>query len=243
MPNIYLRVSSYVAAFLRATGDGQSNPPSTPITFSPYTQEHVVLVNGLRIVPEGQQHYASCYSSSAWQNMSRGIPPQGGKAVIRRNPDDYLSYAEVCALECMPNKTKKFGYEFICLAIPREICKNGKIVHTNKSFTLDSSAAYQLRSLLRNQYIRTYVDFENRSKIFAEAHGIKRSSVEILERFLMEYDIPVSHTKNEVDTLRRLAQRWRKEAALMAKAPAIITDGMITRIDEHELRGGIPSYD
>ena len=45
MANIYLRVSRYVAAFMRATGDGQSMPPSQPVEFSRYTQEYVTLTD------------------------------------------------------------------------------------------------------------------------------------------------------------------------------------------------------
>lgn len=243
MSNIYLRVSKYVAAFMRGNGDGQSLLPSQPISFSPYSQEYVILVNGLRMIPEAQQHWASCYSQAAWQNMCYGILPQGGKAVIKRDPAEYLSYAEVCTLEHLPNKTKKFSYEFLCISIPSEIFKDGRITRTNKRFTLDTRVANHLRKMLRNLFIRTFLDFENRSKEFAKANGFERSNIEIIERFLMRYDIPVSHDHTERDTLNRLSQRWRKEARMLFKDKRIISDTLVTRIDEHELRGGLPSYD
>jgi len=53
----------------------------------------------------------------------------------------------------------------------------------------------------------------------------------------------VSHDKNERSTLRRLIQRWKKEAEYMAKSPAIINDELVTRIDKHEIYGGLPKYD
>lgn len=243
MPNIYLRTSRYVAAFMRAVGDGQSLPLTTPVTFSSYTHEHVVLINGLRVVPEQQQHRASCYSQSAWNNMLRGRLPQGGLPILQRNPNDYLTYTEICALERLPNKTKTDAYEFLCIAIPREIALNGHIVRTNKSYALDTSAANQLRRLLRNTFVRTFLDFEQRNEIFARDAKIHRTSIEIMERFFMEYDLPVSHSKKEGDSMRVLAQRWRREAEALAKAPAIVQDDLITRIDDHELSGGKPKYD
>lgn len=243
MANIYLRTSRYVAAFMRATGDGNSLPMTTPIEFSPYTPEYVVLTNGLRIIPEKQQHRASCYSQSAWQNMLRGRLPNGGKPIIVRDPSEYLTYSEVCTLEALTNKTKTDAYEFLCIATPREICIDGHVQRVYKSHTLDTRAAQQLRELLRNTFIRTFLDFSTRNKVFAQSNGIHRSNIEVLERFLMAYDIPVSHDKNERSTLRRLIQRWKKEAEYMAKSPAIINDELVTRIDKHEIYGGLPKYD
>lgn len=243
MACIYLRTSRYVAAFMRSDGDGNSLAPTDPIILSPYTEEHVVLVNGLRIIPEAQQHRASCYSQFAWNNMSRGRLPQGGKAIITRDPNDYLTYAEVCTLERLPNKTKTGAYEFLCIQVPREIYINGKVERVSSSHAIDTQSANQLRRLFRNRFIRTFLDFETKNNIFAADSKIHRSNVEVLERFLMKYDIPVSHDQREREGLRRLVHRWRKEAGLLARDVTIIGDSDITRIDEHELRGGLPRYD
>lgn len=243
MPKIYLRISRYVGAFLRACGDGQSLAMDEPVRFSPYTRAHVVLLNGLRIVPEEQQHRAQCYSQSAWQNMLRGRLPQGGKPIIVRNPDDYLTYAEVCTLEHLPNTTKTEAYEYLCISVPREAYIGGRVERVGKSHTLDTSAAKQLVKLLRQDFVRAFLEFMRNNEIFALSEGIERTNVEILERFMMRYDMPVSHDQKERETLRRLVVRWRKEAEQLAQAPAIIGDPLITRIDEHERRGGRPKYD
>lgn len=243
MANIYLRVSRYVAAFMRSTGDGQSMPYNSPVEFSPYTPEYVVLTNGLRVIPEAQQHRASCYSQSAWKNMSRGCLPQGGKPILLRDPKDYLTYAEICTLEHLPNKTKTDAYEFLCINIPREIIVDGRVQRTTASHTLDTRAAQQLRKMLRESFIRTFLDFETRNNLFAKSQGIHRSGVEILERFFMEYDLPVSHSQKERESLRHLVQRWRKEAEYLVQSPRIINDDLVTRIDEHEYTGGPPKYD
>lgn len=243
MANIYLRVSSYVAAFCRSVGDGNSLPKHTPIKFSEYTQEYAVLYNGLRIVPEAQQHRASCYSQSAWSNMSRGRLPNGGKPIINREPSDFLTYAEVCTLESQANKTKTDAYDFICIECPREVVQNNHVLRVGKSYTLDSEAARDLRRLLKATFVKTYLEFENNNNLFAKSQGFHRSGIEILERFFMEHDIPVYHDLRERETMRRLIQRWRKEAESLANSPAIINNDLITRIDEHERRGGLPRYD
>lgn len=241
MANIYLRVSKYVAAFMRAEGDGSSRPAQQPISFSPYSQEYVVLVNGLRVVPEDKQYRAGCYSQSAWNNMRRGILPQGGMAVLKRDPSEFLTYSEVCALEKKNNKTHRDSYEFVCIAIPREVYNNGTLCRVTNSFTLDSSAANQLRRLLRDAFVRTFLDFETRSRTFANVKGFTRSNVEIIERFFMEYNVPVSHDLTERESLRKLIKRWREEAQSIISRPAIIADMNVTRIDEYEMRGGLSS--
>lgn len=243
MPCIYLRVSRYVAAFMRSVGDGQSLPLTTPIEFSPYRDEYTILTKGLRVVPETQQHRASCYSQSAWNNMLRGKLPQGGKPIINRNPNDYLTYAEICTLERLTNKTKTEAYEFICIAAPKEIVVNGRVQRVSKSHTLDSRAAQQMRRLLREDFIRNFLKFMKNNKTFADGNNFERSNTEVLERFFMENNVPVSHDQKERSTLLRLIQRWKKEAEALTHDPTIIGDPLVTRIDEYELRGGLPRYD
>ena len=167
----------------------------------------------------------------------------GGKPIINRNPDDYLTYAEICTLERLPNKTKTEAYEFLCISVPREVFIDGRVQRISKSYTLDTRAANQLRQILRNNFIRRYMDFVEKNEIFAKAKHIERSNVEILERFLMEYDIPVSHNQNEREGLRRLSYRWKQEAKRLVQDPTIIGNDLITRIDKHERYGGLPKYD
>ncbi|MBO4719918.1 MAG: hypothetical protein J5658_08605 [Prevotella sp.] len=243
MPKIYLRVSKYVGSFMRADGNGNSISKQTPIQLSQCSDEYAVMVHSLRIVPETQQRRACCYSQSAWNNMLRGRLPEGGKPIIQRDPKDYLTYAEVCTLERLPNKTRREAYEFLCIALPREIYVDGRIELVSSSHTLDTSAANQLRRIFRHRFIREYLYFEERQRDWCREQRIDRTDVEILERFFMKWDIPVSHDNKEREHLRRQIFRWRKEGKRMANEADVIGDAEITRVDEYELRGGLPKYE
>jgi hypothetical protein len=59
----------------------------------------------------------------------------------------------------------------------------------------------------------------------------------------MKWDIPVSHDNKEREHLRRQIFRWRKEGKRMANEADVIGDAEITRVDEYELRGGLPKYE
>lgn len=242
MANIYLRISKYIAAFLRGDGQGNSILRSQPIEFSQYTQEFAILANSLRIIPAEQQHRASCYSQAAWNNMLRGRRPSGGQPLLIRKQSDPLSYAELCVLEGIKNKQKTDDSDFICIAMPRETYGVNRVIRTNATMTLDADSARDLRRLLRRTFTRTFLEFKQRNHAFAQEKKISRSNIEIIERFLMMYDIPVSHDLKERESLRRLLIRWEKEAAYYANSPDVGGDEIIGRIDEHEIRGGLPKY-
>lgn len=243
MTCIYLRISKYLAAFFRGDGQGNSISPSQPVEFSPYTKEYAILSGSPRIIPAAQQHRAACYSQSAWSNLVAGRPPQGGKQIISRRPSEPLSYAEYCALEGVNNTQKSSSFDFLCIAVPREIFADGRVRRSNATMTLDANAARDLRRLLRRTFVRVFLDFKQRNLAFSRSQGFSRSNVEIIERFLMIYDIPVGHDLKERESLRRLMIRWEREAAQYAQSPIVSGDEIIARIDEHELRGGLPKYD
>lgn len=242
MANIYLRVSRYIAAFYRSDGQGNSSSPSVPIKFSPYTQEYTILANCLRVIPANQQHRAACYSQSAWNSMLRGRKPQGGSPLLARDASEYLSYAEYCALEGVKNKCRFDDFDFLCIAMPLEIFNGTRLLRSNGMMTLDTAASRDLRRLLRRTLVHTYLDFKERNEAFARAQHITRTKIEILERFMMMYDMPVSHDLKERESLRRMAVRWENEARTYALSEDVAGDELISRIDRHEIHGGKPDY-
>ena len=242
MPNIYLTITRPVAAFMRAQDVGETLKPTEPVVFSPYSEEYSILEAGLRIIPESQQGSARCYSQTAWQNMLCGRAPSGGKTIIKRSQDEWLTYSELCTLECVNNRYKRDSYDFLCIQIPREVFDGEEVVRTSKSFTLDTKAANDLRRAMRQMFIRTLMEFDKKNKAFAKAKGFRRTDVEIMERFFAKYDIPVSHDQKERDSIRRQMHRWKKEGEKYIEDDVLVDDEDVRRIDEYELRGGLPDY-
>ena len=242
MSNIYLCITRPVAAFMRSQDVGDTLKPDEPVVFSPYSEEYSILEAGLRVIPESEQGAARGYSQTAWQNMLCGRAPNGGKTIIKRSPDEWLTFSELCALECVNNRYKRDSYDFLCIQMPREIYDGEEVVRTGKTFTLDTKPANDLRKVLRKMFVRTLLEFDKKSQRFAQAKGFRRTDVEILERFFAKYDIPVSHDQKERDSIRRQLHRWRQEGEKYIEQDVLIGDEDITRIDDYELRGGIPDY-
>lgn len=209
MGTIHLKVSSYISAFVHHTT--KVDEPQDPITFSKYSEERVILESGLRIIPEGTQWRAACYSQSAWKNMLRGRRPEGGQIVIRRNPDQELTHSEVSTLINRKRATEDDASSYLCIQLPKLVVVDGKTVRPSASYTLDTSAAKEMRKRLRTRYIIAFGSFYIRNMAFAADHGIERTKVEIIERWISAIDIPVSHDTRTRDGLRKNAQRWLAE--------------------------------
>ena len=142
----------------------------------------------------------------------------------------------------MNNRYKRDSYDFLCIQIPREVFDGEEVVRTSKSFTLDTKAANDLRRAMRQMFIRTLMEFDKKNKAFAKAKGFRRTDVEIMERFFAKYDIPVSHDQKERDSIRRQMHRWKKEGEKYIEDDVLVDDEDVRRIDEYELRGGLPDY-
>lgn len=234
MANIYLRISKYIASFYRGDGQGNSISANTPLELSPYSKEYTILANCLRVIPAEQQHRAACYSQSAWDQMRLGRKPQGGSPLLIRKPSVPLSYAEYCVLEGVRNDKRLYDFDFLCIAMPKEIYNGTRFLRSNATMTLDGTAARSLRRLLRLSLVQSFLDFKEKNKAFARAQNISRSNIEIIERFMMMYDMPVSHDLKERETLRRLSARWEKDARNYAMSDEVANHEIIGRIDEHE---------
>ena len=211
MANIYLKVSQYVAAYTRADGEGRSVPPSTPLTFPPFVREYALISNGLCIIPETQQHKNACYSDIAWNKMLRG-KDFSGIAILNRRPDEYLNHKEICTIANQANNCKAEAYDFLCIKIPDEVFNGRMIIRTNRSYSLSGNVAKALRRELRYKFIMEFQRFQEERKMYAKIHRITIPRIDIIEQFLMFYNMPVSHTWQEQKTLVRLADRWDAEA-------------------------------
>ena len=65
--------------------------------------------------------------------------------------------------------------------------------------------------------------------------GIKRDRGEMLERFMAQYDIPVSADEHEKDSLRRMANRWFERASILPNDRLVFNSDFLTHVSDDEL--------
>lgn len=212
MPNIYLRLPSYVSAFYRNRDINNPLPYDKPVTFVEYSQEYVIMSIGLRILNDKAMARSHCYSQFAWKNMLQGRAPGGGLKIIRRDKTEWLSPTEVRTLadEKVPSVDENFDY--LCIGTPREICVGGELHRITGSYSLDGRSAQALEALMRHEFQFCLLDWLQQDRKFCVNKGIERTRIESLERFLMVYDIPVSTDNKERESLRRMVNRWLNNA-------------------------------
>lgn len=215
MPNIYLRVPQYVAAFYRHRDDEHPLGEFDPVEFAAFTHEAIVIASSLMLIDNPAEQSALCYSQRVWNNILNGKAPTGGKKILQRDPKEWPSLQELCALHGRSFNEREPAFDYLCIKIPREIPFNGAIRKTNASYSLHFEAARKLTTLLRNEFYHVFADWCIQDRRASNMRGIKRGRGEMLERFLTQYDIPVSADEREKDSLRRMANRWFEKAMIL----------------------------
>lgn len=236
MPNIYLRLPTYVCAFYRNRDINHPLPMDKPVVFVEFSQEYVVLSTGLRILSDDAMTRAHCWSQVAWRNMMHGRNPGGDTRIIRRTPDEWLTYAEVRTLS--GEKTGGYvseSYDYLCIGIPKEVVSGGRIHRTNASYSLAPRNAQQLEGMMRHEFQLTFLDWLVQDRRFCNQKGIARSRVESIERFLMTYDIPVSTDNRERESLRRMTNRWLNKSKHLLNDRLHFEDGFFRHLTDNEL--------
>ena len=243
MSNIYLRVPQYVAAFYRGRDYMHPLRFDEPLKFCDFSREMVVLMNGAHMVSQLVQTQSRCYSQRSWQNMMRGKEPGGGKTMILRDQTQWLSPKEVCQLDGNRKTDYQEACDYICIALPSEIMNGGRVVRSNMGFALDGKAAGQLRTMMRNEFKASLLDYFIQDRRYCNQIGINRTQVETLERFLARYDIPVSVTNKERDSMRRMANRWLREAYQAFDDPLIKQEIDEFVVRDYEKKNMEPLFD
>lgn len=218
MPNIYLRLPSYVCALYRNRDIDHPLKNDEPVKFCEYSHEYVILSSCVRIVSSKLQAARHCYSQNSWNTMLRGKELQTGAKVIIRNPHEWLTSAEIKALAGEAHGNREEVYDYLCIGLPKEAFFDGRVHRTNGSFSLDGGGVNQLERLMRNNFVHLLLDWLIQSRRWCNQMGVERSRLETLERFLMVYGIPVSVDNHERESLRRMMNRW------MDKAGALLND-------------------
>lgn len=231
MANIFLQVQSYVAAYYRNRDEEHPLGLFEPVHFCKFSQEQFVLQSSLRLLNVQKQAESRCYSSNTWNTILSGKSPVSGRSVVERDRNEWPSYREVCTMMGVRFLPNKDNCDYLCIAMPNTVMIGGKQYRTSGLFTLDYSASQQLQHILHNEFVRTLIMWYQADMEFCAEKHINRTRIEMLERFMLHYNIPVGPTKVERESLRRLLNRWLSQALVPSFSRTVISNVDIERID------------
>lgn len=207
MANIYVRLPWYVAAFYRGLEEDNPLTEWQPYEFKEYTHEYVIMENNLRYIPE-QNLSRQCYSQRAWNNILRGKTPDGTSTILRRDPTEWPDSSELCALTGTSNTGKMATCDYLAVKMPREVWLNKKVYRTNQGYAFSADNAQHFIKMLSQEFYHVFLDWVEQDERYCNRMGIHRKNLEVMERFLVQYNIPISVDSAEQDTLRRMRNRW-----------------------------------
>lgn len=212
MSNIYLRVPTYLAQFLR----GRYQQPLTeqePIVFSQFDPDQWVLEQGL-MLRDGEPD-VSCLSQREWRNVTQGKSPQGGRRILQRDEQAWPTMQEVAALTGEKINKKTEGFDYVTIQMPRTVVIGLREVPTNASFTLPRRQAAELVGRLRREFIRKLVGWVREERYYCDQKGIRRDLTMIIDHFFYHHNMLLGTNTRDRDSMRRMAARWIEDAMAM----------------------------
>ncbi len=209
MPNIYLRLPASRCAFFRHRDPDRTLAPGEPVVYNQYSHEYFIMRNSLTNAPAiVQKANEQCFSQQQWRNMMSGRNPLGGKVVVKRDRNQYLSFDEVCLLAGHTGYHKSANEDYLCLRLPSEVEVVDTVRTVTPSWSLTAPGVRQLIVSLNNDFKRSLVDWALATFDYCTSNGriICRGQTSMLERYLMRYGM--EPTLTEKDNLRRIIDRW-----------------------------------
>lgn len=210
MPNIYLRMSASRCAFFRHRDPTQVLAPHEPVVFSPYSLEFRVIRDNLTNAQAVTQRVnPRCFSHQQWVNMTKGRSPIGGKQIVARNKEEYLTFAEVQLLNGKTDNTARTkNADYLCIKLPTEVQVVESVRAVTPTWCLTDSGVSRLYSELDNDFKRSLVEWALSTFDYCTSDGriVCRGHFAMLERYLMRYGI--EPTDSEKDNMRRSIDRW-----------------------------------
>lgn len=215
MPNIYLRIPTYVAQFYRAKDSQHLLSENEPYEFCMFQHEYILMKNHLMLIPEPQQTCSWCYSQRAWNNIMAGRPPQGRTTVIKRDRTQWPTNKELCALIGWKSVKKMEAYDYLCIKTPDEVLFGDEIRRSNGSYSLHQPEAMNLQRLLRDEFKHTILDWIIQDRRYCNKVGIHREIGQTIERFFERYYISIGSNKKERESMYKMVRRWLDETHLL----------------------------
>ena len=221
-------VPTYVAQFYR--GRVAPEPPLTefqPVEFSRFQEEYAIMEAAMTFVAEQDMDHTACFSERMWKNMLHGRKPQGGKPMLKRDAKEWLSVDEINFLTGTKRNNKTDGFDYLCIAAPRQQVVGGQYRQVTASFTLPFNEANALVRQLRREFLRIFLHWICEELMVCDKRGIRfdsndgRDVAMCIEHFFYHYNMCFGTNATDRDSMRRMAKRWLLEAKLL---PTDITD-------------------
>lgn len=218
MANIYLRLPRIQACVMRNLDDDNPLACSQPFKVPDFDPMASIIRSGLVIQGSLPKKDPVCFSQQEWQNMMQGKHPQGGKAVIKRNADEWLTYKEVCDLFGSKMMNVSDDYDYLCIQMPREVLIGKKMYATNQQWKLEYHIAHEVVDMFAVKFKFALSEWQLGNYDYCTRDGriIRRPLLATLERFCMRYDVPIDKEQRQI--LRRQFQRWMDEARMQYRA-------------------------
>lgn len=216
MANIYIKVPTAVAQWYR----GRLKEPLTefqPVMFSPYQTEAAIMEADIMLVPEGQMDHTVCFSERMWKNILNGRKPQGGKALLKREPTEWPSMEEVNFLTNLSKNKKTDGYDYLCVAAPKAVRMGTSYKMVTTSFTLTAAGASELARYMKREFVRVMLHEICEEIALNDKRGLRREVMSCIDRFFYRNNICLGTNTKDRDTMRRMATRWMEDAKMLGK--------------------------
>ena len=160
---------------------------------------------------------AYCFCQKQWNAMMDGYSLKDinngrrrTKVLQERIYSLTLSDQEVSLLSGLGIPRGDDSGEYICIGIPREAYRFGKLVSTNSTWQLRDVTANAIRTFLVNEFWRTLYAYVDKARDKAESVGRDFVFIEALESFMERYNIRCSPDMRERNALKRNYNRRRK---------------------------------
>lgn len=217
MANLYLRVPHYVASYLRNKDRNDPLEVGSVITLNQSERVWVDFCEGLYPNLNLSINRAYCFCQKQWNTMMDGyslLDKATGKRRVKVLTERFdqltLDDKEVQKLSGLSIPRGDDSGEYICINIPREAPRFGKLVPTNTFWQLRNSSAKTVRTLLVDEFWRTLYAYVDKAIDKYEAEGKDFVTINILEAFMERYDIRCSADGREREALKRNYNRRRK---------------------------------
>ena len=221
MANVYIRLPKYVASYIRNKMESSPIAVGEPISIDPTSYLYMDFIHGLTVNTGNTVSSNHCFCEKQWQRMMKGLSIE--RKNLRRNVCllseriDQLTLTddEVTLLSGVNRPKGEASGEYLCLRIPPEVRRSGKLIQTNGHWQLSHNATSTIRSLMTEEFWRCFLSFMDRAKLYCIANHTTFVTIDYIERFMARYDIyngPDNRMRNNLKrNLNRKGQRVRND--------------------------------